>query len=617
MKNRFLPLILIAVLGVGVYANSLKGEFIRDDNVLIRDNTYIKSWPGILKCFYQDIAAGAGQEWNSYRPLQMAAYMVDYKLWGLNPAGYHLSSVVLHILAALLIYWLIILLYDNKRVAFLAGLFFVIHPIHTEAVTYISGRADSLSAVFILLCFIFYIKYPYHKRAVFYPLIILTYAFALFSRENTVIFPALLLLYHYCFRKKLRKGLFFSLCAVSAGYILLRMTLLGGLLSNISYVSTFFQRIPGFFAAFAGYLKLLFVPVPLHTSYGLKLFSFSDPGVIAGILALVLLLAGAFKFKKHRRIIFFPVMWFLIWLLPHSNLYPINAYMAEHWLYIPSIGFFVLAGAGLSHALNIKRLKGLVLVLIAVLTGFYSYLTIRQNRFWHEPVSFHKWALKYAPDDFKEHLLLGTAYYERGRYQEALSSYDKALGLAPEEAAKIYYNIGLVYRDTNQPDKAVAAFNKSIEIKPQIRVWRGLAKVYKDMGKSEQAAGAYKKVIELEPQKADNYYELGALYASLGSYKQAEDLFRQAIAVDAEFAPAYNDLGTIYMILGRYQQAVFAFNKAIALEPQAGSYYNLALVYFYQKEYKQAVNYCDKALEMGFKADTRFLNDLKPYRSQP
>ena len=157
-KLVYISCALIMILGLAVYANSLGGEFLWDDHHLIEDNMTINRWSKVTRVFTTDIASGAGGKYNFYRPLQIISYMFDYWLWKLNPIGYHLTNILLHILTALCLYWLINLIFKQPMLAFLSSVLFVVHPVHTEAVAYISGRADSLALLFMALCFIFYAK---------------------------------------------------------------------------------------------------------------------------------------------------------------------------------------------------------------------------------------------------------------------------------------------------------------------------------------------------------------------------------------------------------------------------------------------------------------------------
>ena len=153
-----LSLVLIALLGFGVYAESLQGEFLLDDYVLVKDNVRIKSWFNLPRLFTEQIAAGGGRKWHAYRPLQMITYMTDYSLWRLNPRGYHFTNILLHLAAALSIFWLVNLLFGDRLTSLFTTLLFVAHPVHTGAVSYISGRADSLAAAAMVLCLVFYLK---------------------------------------------------------------------------------------------------------------------------------------------------------------------------------------------------------------------------------------------------------------------------------------------------------------------------------------------------------------------------------------------------------------------------------------------------------------------------
>ena len=161
-------------------------------------------------------------------------------------------------------------------------------------------------------------------------------------------------------------------------YIVLRLTVLRFLLPHISRSTTLFQRIPGFFVAITNYIRLLFLPLNLHMEYGAKLFYLTNPQAIIGILILSSLLIYAFRIRNSK-LTFFSISWFFVALLPLSNLYPINAYMAEHWLYLPSIGFFLLLSQGLNYLYTNKNLKVFTAILTITLLIFYSSLTIKQN----------------------------------------------------------------------------------------------------------------------------------------------------------------------------------------------------------------------------------------------
>ena len=157
-RRTVLACLALAILGFTIYVNSLEGEFIWDDHVLIANNKYIESWNYIPEIFSQDIGAPAGERYNFYRPVQILTYKIDYLIWRFDAGGFRLTNIIIHILAVLCIYWFFSIIFKDSLLSFWASLLFLVHPVHTGAVYYISGRPDLLALLFMLLCYIFYIK---------------------------------------------------------------------------------------------------------------------------------------------------------------------------------------------------------------------------------------------------------------------------------------------------------------------------------------------------------------------------------------------------------------------------------------------------------------------------
>ena len=462
----FLGFFLIIFAGLAIYSSSLNGQFIWDDDVLVKNNNYITEWSNADKLFAGRIStyfSGAGL--NFYRPLQMITYTADYSLWKLDVRGYHLTNILLHICVALLVYFFINALFSDAFLACLTSVFFVSHPAHTEAVSYISGRSDSLSALFMILCFIFYIKTLHADNMAFNIITVLSYVCAILSRETSLILPVLFLLYHYAFQKKIKLKIFSLMLAISFLYVLFRLTLLKSLLDSPAHSSAFLERLPGFFVALYSYIKILAFPCNLHMGYGAVLFDFRDIRVFLGLLILVFSLAYALRAKKNSRLIFFSMGWFFIALLPVANIYPINAYMAEHWLYIPSIGAFLLIANGLRSMYKQERLRHAAIFIITGLFALSCYFTIRQNEYWKDPVDFYKRTIKYVPGNNSLYLNLGMAYFNIGKKEEAAEVFKKAIQINPNNA-DAYNNLGNIYSDIGNKDDAVSAYKKAIEINP-------------------------------------------------------------------------------------------------------------------------------------------------------
>ena len=195
-----LHIILLLLIGLYVYAGSLHNEFLWDDHTYMVTNPNIKDFSLLPRLFTTNMASTYVQDSRYYRPLQMFTYMMDYSLWKLNPQGYHITNILLHLLVSLTLYCFVSLLSGKRSLAFFTSLVFVIHPIHISAVDFIAGRASSLSSLFILLSMIFYIKCVDEKnRTKNYILLIAAYILALLSKEISLILPFLLVLYHFTF----------------------------------------------------------------------------------------------------------------------------------------------------------------------------------------------------------------------------------------------------------------------------------------------------------------------------------------------------------------------------------------------------------------------------------
>ncbi len=549
MRNLTLSILVIIALGFAVYANSLGGKFVWDDNGLVRDNLYIKSGANAANVFTQNIAAGVGLKVAFYRPLQMFTYMTDYSLWKLNPFGYHLTNMLFHIAAALCVFWLINILFGNNLLSLLTAALFVVHPVHTEAISYISGRADPMALTFMLLAFVFYIKIGTVPQAgvttrwgLSLFLCSLFYTLALLSRENSLILLLLIPLYHYTFRKKIEFKKILPILIITAAYLSIRAAVLKGAIMPAAFPTTLAERLPGFFAGLTNYIGILLLPINLHMEYGLRLFSFSDPKVILGAAILISAIIYALIQREKNRIVFFAIFWFILTLLPQSNLYPINAYMAEHWLYLPSVGvFLVVAGASnlvISNQVRKVKLTNLTwldITRLAITAGgilaliaFWSILTIRQNNYWRDPATLYKRTLVYAPNSVKILHLLGDVYYSAGNMKNAAGLYEKVIVMDPKYA-DAYNNLGNVYHAMGDNEKAKEFYKKAIDADSRcFSAYCNLGNIYNDAGKEEDAVIFYKKAAELEPGHWEVYHNLGIAYSALGKNEEAAAAYRKA-----------------------------------------------------------------------------------------
>ncbi|KJJ85566.1 transmembrane and TPR repeat-containing protein [Candidatus Omnitrophus magneticus] len=560
-----LGLLFCLIIAVGVaYSTSLHNDFIWDDFFLVKDNQYIKSWEKIPKIFSEDIGAGGGVElyeggkakYGYYRPLQILTYLVDYSIWGVNPIGFHLSNTLFHLLTSFSIFFLILILFKDKLISFLTALLFAIHPIHTEAVSYISGRADSLAVIFMILAFIFYIKFIEAPKNIFLIGTILSYLLALLSRENTLFFPVIILIYHYTFKKNINKKIFASVLTMILFYIAIRLTLLKHIFPDAVSIGEIplENRLPGFFTAVFNYIKLLFWPAGLHMEYVPWKFSYFAKGAVIGAIIIVLIILGAITARKKNPRIFFALTWFFLLLIPVSNcLYPVHAYMREHWLYLPSIGFFLMISCGFAVLLRKKIMKYFAGIFLICLTIFFIIMTREQNSYWKDMISFCQKTLLYEPYYAKMHYMLGNGLSQKGLLKEAITSYTNAINY-DKSYADAYYNLANIYLRTGNKSMAVTCYENTIKNNPNYgKAYNNLANLYMEKGRITDALPLYKKTLEINPNDIYAINNLACVYRDTGENALALDLYNKAIALAPVYPATYYNAALTYKNLGNVE----------------------------------------------------------------
>ncbi|MFH0796590.1 MAG: glycosyltransferase family 39 protein, partial [Candidatus Omnitrophota bacterium] len=269
--NNFVIFLILFAVSLLVYGNSLHSPFIWDDPYLILDNHFVQSFRYLPEIFKHHLYYSTAGSSNFYRPLQTLFLTFDYALWKTNPFGYHLTSLLFHLLTAWAIFLIIELLFGKRTPAFLVSLLFLVHPVNSTVVDYIASRADSQAAAFVLLSFLFFF---YHilrrKNLTYYLSSLLFFILALFSKEMAIILPFLILAGLYSVKRErlfyLKTVPFFVLAAI---YSTLRLTVLN--FSNLysEGVPNLYLRLLTFSHSFVRLLGLIFFPLPIHIEKGI------------------------------------------------------------------------------------------------------------------------------------------------------------------------------------------------------------------------------------------------------------------------------------------------------------------------------------------------------------
>jgi Flp pilus assembly protein TadD len=553
----------------------------------------------------------------------MISYAVDYtlnqKLWkhlgsyggwdaGLNPLGYHLANCAYHLLTVWLVFLVVFRLAASYRIAFLAAALFALHPVHTDSVTYISGRRDIFVTLFYLAGFYYFLRYRQTGKITFIVAALFSYLLSLGSKEMGVTLPALFLCYDLItqFPEKVRRldavyvkefFLTFKKVLVQSRY-LYSLIFLGAL--SFSYYKVFITS-PSNRATYYGdsmittfltvgkilvyYIQLLVYPIRLNADYSFDAFplssSFLEPATVGAFMVLGVIGYVVLRLVITHRMAAFGVIWFFVTLLPVCHIFPHHELLAEHYLYLPSVGFCLLAGYLLDGLLEKRKYRSLVYGSCILVLLLFSLRTADRNRDWRDGLSLWAKTVKTVPRCARALNNLGFEYDTRGRVGEAIAEYEKALSIKPHFADP-YNNLGFIYYGKGRVDDAISA---------------------------------YKKALAEKPRYAEAHNNLGAAFLKKGNMLWATYSFLKALECNPNLAEARLGLGVLFAQEGKLEVALYQFNKALEIKPNlAEAHNNLASTYYLLGNYTLAIEHANKVEELGYTVSKRLLEGLKPYR---
>ena len=487
-------IILITVLLIFTYASALSNLFVWDDAWNIVSNQFIKSWKNFPLLFNQTYLTtfedfgflgerqiGSGEV--SYRPVTTLTYFIDYAFWGLNPFGYHLTNILLHLLNAILLYFFASQLTNNKRIGLFSALLFALHPVNSEAVAVVSFREDLLAFLFFITSLIFYIKINAscgRKKTIFYVLSLASFLLALFSKEMAFTLPLILILYDFYFSPPKKSKLYYL------GYIVIALFSLWVwivLLPNpekalIYPGGNFFTSLFTMSGVITTYVSWVIWPIGVHAvvpdNSVLVLHSFT-PRILIYLLLITVIIFFALKKSKTAKVISFSIFWFFIALLPVYNLVPVlNTIMGSRFLYIPLAGFCLCAATFLCQA-KISRQAAVVLMVLILL--LYSALTIKRNRVYKNNISLWSEMVKFYPASGLAHTDLGAVFEKNGLLDKAIAEYKIAIQLDPN-STKAYFGLGNCYYVKNLLPEALNEYKNGLKlIKSKTDLERALIKL--------------------------------------------------------------------------------------------------------------------------------------------
>ena len=653
LRRDWLRVLLLIVIGVIVRAPALQGQRIWDDQYLSYDNPFIKSPLLMLEAFRHYLFLDSFSP--HYRPVQNISFMIDYFFWNTDTWGFHLTNVLLHVGSGILLFFLVRQLIFSvylrqvslavqegglKRVpwisdtAFLIALLWTVHPVHSAAVDYISGRADSLAFFFASAGWLLFLRgrrvTRRSLRAGTYFLAGASGLLALLSREIACIWIVLFLVHVFFIEEKLPSRFRIAVLLCSLGLVALYAGLRQLPEQRPVLPSQAGWRAPVravlMLRALGDYGRLMIFPANLHMdrtvfdptgwqdNKGWRRTIGAEYLSILGLVAIALFLCGSIKKGRWQAARIFGATWFLAAYLPISNVVQLNATVAEHWLYLPSVGFLIFAaGCALELPIRFRPVVAIFAALAIIGLGVRSF--VRSND-WVNEETFYKRTFAAGGQSARVILNVGQIYAARGDYGEAEKIFRNVLALVPDYPIA-QNNLASILARQGKNEEAEALFalieKNSMKTRSEYpRTWIGAVNLARVRHTAHDDASAlailerahkdYPEVWELISLKSEilrqregpeaalqivedfaraNWWHqgaalaLGRLYAQKGNIDLANTELRRASWLDVHDTEALRLMVQMRLRENKVDEALQIQRRAVARQPDQPSQYVL------------------------------------------
>ncbi len=575
-RNRLLAFAATLLITFVCFSPALQNDFVNwDDDAYVVNSSIIRDLSAAnIRSFFTEYHHGL------YQPLTLLSLAVDYALGGLDPLGYHLVNVLLHLINTGLVFALVYALAGRFPVAWLAALLFGVHPLHVESVSWVTERKDVLYAAFFLASLIAYVRYARQGKGRHYGWALVLFVLSLLAKAQAVSLAITLFLVDFWCGRSLRdrkvlleKAPFLVLALVFGVMALSAQASVGALTEGSD--TGLVQRLALAAYGLLSYFVRLLAPIRLSAIYpypewggrGFPVQLWVYPLVVLGALAVVVLAL------KHSKTLFFGVAFFVINIALMLQVVPAGtAFTADRFSYIPSVGFFFLIGMGYHPAATdnpglARPLQLALLAYVALLGG----LTFQRAQVWRDSLSLWNDVLGKYPDVPFALNNRGIARNASGDVEGAVADYQRAIRLQPDYS-KPYENRGNARLALGRYREAIADYDAAIRLDPSQATSyynRGLARDY--LGDPASAIPDYDEALRLAPGLVEAYYSRGGARANTGDLPGAIDDYSQALRLDPDDARSYLNRGVVKLAVGDSTGACRDWTAAARLGSEAAA----------------------------------------------
>ncbi|MDQ6622343.1 MAG: tetratricopeptide repeat protein [Verrucomicrobiota bacterium] len=619
---------LVFIVACVVYLNSLGGAFVSDDRPLILDHPYTQHLRDFPAIFTAGHYAGKG----GYRPLTTSSFALNYQLGGTNPWSYHLVNLLLHGLVSVLVYLLVLQIFQAQPAALIAALLFAVHPVHSEAVAWISGRAELLAALFSLGSWLVYL------RGRFFAVALVLFFAGLLSKENALVLPLLVIAGDLYLSRRgeasravsARLKYYAGFAGVIAFYFVFRWALYhhtilrgtGGIafIDNPAAQTSIGVRVMTALKILGEYFQLLLWPRHLTADYSFNavplVHNLGDPGFLFGCALVLVLLGILFASFFARDTIWLAIAFAFIAMAPTANFFvPIGTIKAERLLYLPSVGFCMAVGL-ICARLELRRplrLAANAIMVVALL--LLSVRTWVRNADWQTELTLWAATARTAPENFRAQSLLGSLYLKSSASAAAIAANQRALAINPSSEDALL-NLGVALVQAGRISEAMELYERAIADHPERASFHlNLGLAYALRGDILSAAESFRDASKLDPASAVAHFNLGLALSRMGNKTEALENYRRATELKPDYAEAWNALGALSLKLGKKEEARAALKRALALRPDYDeARFNLDLLDSFQP-YRADVFFVWRASASGILSEHLFAYETKSSRS--
>jgi tetratricopeptide (TPR) repeat protein len=557
--KRLLPLLALALLVALALGPSLRGEFVWDDAPLIVDNNMIKDpaqMGSILTSSFWETGDLHDRFRSFFRPVVSLSYALDYAIWELNPHGFHLTNLLLHLICC----WLVFRIAAREGVSAWAALagaaLFAVHPVHVESVAWISGRTDLLCALFMLAAFLAQKRW----RLV----ALLLFALALFSKEMAATLPLLIFGERLLRERKLRPAwaAAWPFLIVLGLYLVARSLVLAGggaelfSLGPIAYAATALFVV-------GRYLTLLIMPVGLDAHYPyLPLDSLLAPLALLSALMLLVMVAAAWLLARRSPRGLYWLGWIFVSLLPVLAFGRFgDVLLADRFLYLPSVGLALLVALWLPAIPLRRAVAVVVIVLVVALTA----LSARRCLVWHDGYTLFSDMARTSSHSGLVRYNLGLALYDRNEYGPAIDEFRAAVALSPSYSLA-HNNLAAALEREGEYAGALASYREALRLAPAlVEAGANGGNLLVRMGRVDEGLQLLNEIVALHPRSAVALYALADGLDRTGRPDAALPLLERANRADPDHAETYYLLGKIHAEQGRPEEAAAAMHRFLEL----------------------------------------------------